>query len=264
MAHPKPKGAIAPPPDERDYQFRAARAHYGVEQIEVPDVIDLRGRSPVGDQMWWPTCVGFSMKALMETLYYYNQSKLTLFSGRYAYKRANMLDNTLQLDQGADPRSALLAAQQFGIATEYADPYNVDTSDTTPPTPAEDTDAAQYKLGGFHACPQPQDAALALAARCPIIVTVRAGQAFDADAEARAYILSNTTLNDAATPWNHEQVIMGATGGLDPNKGWWLCQGTWGTGLFGNGYYCVPKAAYSSFFYSPFTASLRAVQKNRP
>lgn len=255
-AHPKGKGAIMAPPDPRDYRFRDRHPIMAARPRVVPDVIDLRGpASPVSDQGQKPICVGKSAKILRETLHVFGPADFLAFSAVDAYRRANIFANTLAFDNGADPRSCLEAMRTQGICTEALSP---DTdSDTMGPTTAQNTAAAQWRLGGYYACLHPEEAVLALAAHSPVIVTVRAGPAFDAFAEAQGYAATPDVLNDHGTPWNHEQALMGATGGLDPNVGWWLVQGTWGTGLFNQGYYCIPKNQYTTFFNQPWAGSLQ-------
>jgi hypothetical protein len=103
---------------------------------------------PVKDQGNQGSCTGHEKATNGEWIrraYFKSQE---IFSPAFVYSRELLMDGTFPQDEGSTGETGCLVAIRYGLCEAALDPYN--DSRIVQPTPAQDANAANNKMGAYH------------------------------------------------------------------------------------------------------------------
>ena len=107
-------------------------------------------RSPTKDQQNLGACTAFTGAEDQEAIEKQYHGKTVTLSPLFLYYQERKLNGTIsQGDCGSDGETSCRALIQTGICEESIDPY-LPAGYQVPPTPAQLTNASQYKSGAYH------------------------------------------------------------------------------------------------------------------
>lgn len=157
-------GWVPDVPDHRDLTFKAARP------AALPERASLRaGMSPVRDQGYVGSCVGFSVCAAVE---YLRRSDLdlwsTVYSPLFVYYAAREPWGWQNEDTGAYIRDGVKAVQKLGVAPDTAWPYKEERF-ADRPSPSAYAKATRWQLGVYRRASALTDVLAAIAAGSPVV-----------------------------------------------------------------------------------------------
>jgi len=214
-----------------------------VENIVGPPVVDLRKWcGPIKDQGPLGACTAFAGSSAMEWLMRRYESIAPVFSPMFLYAVEREHDGTpLTDDGGSTDQTTCWCLHHQGVCLESADPYQP-RDFTTPPTPEQLTEAALYKITGYHALTNGlPDVINCLACGYPALFGFTVYDSFESAAVASSGIIPMPG-PDEQILGGHETLIVGKD---DPNK-MLLVQNSWGAGWGDSGYFHVPYAVFQA------------------
>jgi C1A family cysteine protease len=159
-------------PDSRDFLYKAIAP----KAVALPPSVDLRSQcSPVRDQGQLGSCTGFAIavgmreflegatptpptppspgcslaKLLPKFITQRFKLALTPLSPLFLYYEERVLEGTVSVDAGAEPRDGFKVLNQIGCAKEVDWPYDISRFTVAPPD-AVVKSAGDYKVSAYH------------------------------------------------------------------------------------------------------------------
>jgi hypothetical protein len=170
----------------------------------------------------------------------------------FNYWWSGVIDGSQGLDNGRQPRSAALAAMQYGLCLESTEPY-VAQNVTTPPSAAAVAEAAQHKLTRFSSVPIDKDNAWNTVANIkkaindgvPVTMAFNVHRwVFDIHGPIDTHYLQPGAINPGDPRGDlvgrHEVVIVGYEDTADGTGGRFVVRNSWNTDWGDQGYWGMP------------------------
>lgn len=102
--------------DRRDYRAKAIDGRAGLDIM--PPAWSIPQATPVQDQGYLGSCVGFAVTAMLENLAHRIAGRTIRFSPLQAYYAGRVIDGTTGIDTGTWTRSALKGLQRWGAVPD--------------------------------------------------------------------------------------------------------------------------------------------------
>jgi C1A family cysteine protease len=249
-------------PDARDLLYRTIAP----TAVALPPSVDLRSQcSPVRDQGQLGSCTGFAiavgMREFLENAtptpptppspgcslasllpkFITRRFKLALtpLSPLFLYYEERVLEGTVGVDAGAEPRDGFKVLNQMGCAKEVDWPYDISRFTVAPPDAAVKS-AGDYKVAAYHRLTDLTDAKTCLAGGAGFVLGFYVYSSFES-------IGANGKM---PMPASGEQVIGGhavfAAGYFDDPSwaggGYLVVKNSWGIDWGDHGYFYMPYA----------------------
>jgi len=161
------------PSDWRDLPYSFAR-------LPLREYVDLRQwASPIEDQGHLGSCTGQAVVGAYELLMNKEApDKFTDLSRLFVYYNARALENTINQDGGAYLRDAVKAVQKFGICSEAAWPYLVESFAMTPSIPCYE-DAKNRTIKNYYRISDLNDILDAINKEYPVVFSMKVYESFE-------------------------------------------------------------------------------------
>jgi hypothetical protein len=211
--------------------------------------------SPIEDQLRYGTCTANAVVGAAELiLNRFGRFKPVLddLSRMFNYWWSGVLESHTGQDIGRQPRTALVAAQQYGLCKESTEPYN-GLALTNPPSAAAVAEGAQHRVGRFSRIPTDPNntwntvanVKKALADGVPVTMAFKVYRwLFDIHGPLSSHYLQPGALNPydpgAQYVGNHEVLIVGFCDTADGTGGYFLVRNSWGAQWGDQGYWAMP------------------------
>jgi C1A family cysteine protease len=139
---------VREPKDDRDFQFRPAKARY-IEENPLGVDLDADERIPIFDQGSLGSCTANAGCYFIEFLRNKYDSYYFQLSRSYLYYHSRLIQGWENEDSGAFGRDMMKVIQQRGVCTESRFPYDR-TTFTNKPTEDAEENAGNHKIISYH------------------------------------------------------------------------------------------------------------------
>lgn len=234
--------------DERDFRFSA---HPLAAVSALPSFVDLRSKmSPVVDQGNLGSCTANAIASgLREYLMLVNGESYHPLSRLYLYWHERELEGTINEDSGAYLRDGMKVLANLGVSEEQYFPY-VESTFTSKPTDAAETNAGKYKITAYHRVILTEEWKAALAGGMPVVMGIQIYSSFMTDAVS--------TTGKVPLPNPAKETLYGGHAvlavGYDDAAQHVICRNSWGTGWGDKGYFYLPYSYFTDYVMDMWVA----------
>lgn len=185
----------------------------------IPPFADLeQWTGAVKDQGQEGSCTAHAGTENLEYLYRRFKNEAPVFSPQFLYYKEREMDGTLPGDNGSFGRTSVRCMNKFGCCLLSQDPYDTGQMDTSPTTDQE-TEAAAYKAGAYHALASVDEMRHCIASNYPFLVGFNVYQSFeDTQQDGLVPPISGDVLG------GHEVLVIG----YDDNAARFKLRNSWG------------------------------------
>ena len=177
-------GALRDHFDPRDRYFRVH-----VAAGTPPPVVDLRSLcGPIKNQGDEGSCTANSGASFVEWVNRAYLKRAPVLSAQDLYANELLFDGDFPQDNGSEPRTTCKVLVTKGVCEESLYPYV--SGNIVQPTPAQDTNGLEYKLGAYHRLLNSGDVIKCIgdATPWPVLVAFQVAQSFESDEVAKTGI----------------------------------------------------------------------------
>lgn len=225
-------GLVKSLPDQRDFKFRATRAAL----VQLPATFDHRySVKQVFDQGNLGSCTGHGTVGALRILIGKERGKDYVGSRLAAYYLGRQLENTIDVDAGAQIRDVVKQMSKAGVVSEADWPYDVRRF-REPPPPAAMNAAVAHSVDEYLAVPNDvTQMRAAIHARWQCVIGIAVYESFDSTTVAKTGKVPVPGLEEALLGW-HCVYLVGWT------KTAFYAVNSWGTGWGAGGLFTLPNA----------------------
>jgi C1A family cysteine protease len=249
-------------PDHRDYQYSDLRKKIDEENIIVSDninpvreykvstidsiqipipsplsFVDLRPMdSPIFDQGSLGSCTGNALAGALQFLEKKDKVPYTALSRLFIYYDERVVENTVNIDSGAQIRDGIKTLVKLGVCSETCWPYNIQNFAAQPNQNCY-KEASKHRILSYYRLNTLGDMLHCLDNGYPFIFGFSCYQSFESEEVAKTGIVN--------MPGKEEQLLGGhavTCVGYDDNTQRFLVRNSWGISWGQQGYFTIPYA----------------------
>jgi C1A family cysteine protease len=228
-------GLIKDKEDKRDFIYQAK-----LGMTALPVKIDLRRSCPpIRDQGQLGSCTWEAMVGFYETLAKHNHLKVVRLSVLFGYYNTRVIENSVNIDCGAELRDCWKSFQKTGDCPNLYWPYYIKRFKTKPSARAYLQ--STYKVATYNRIYTLEDIKLCLSDNHPVVIGFAVYSSFESDHMAKTGIMPMPKPEEKCLGGHAVLVV-----GYDEVHQWLIVRNSWGNRWGARGYFFMPYAFVTS------------------